>query len=247
MSTLTAETVAATPALKPVQGGTPRFDAYDPIHRALRLFMTDTLGRVGWLDPADAAEMQATLGQVEALLALCRSHLEHENQHVHPALEARRPGTTTRVAGEHHEHLEHLAALQADVDRLRQQADAAAAQRLYRHLALFVADNFQHMHHEETAHNQALWDLYSDDELRAIEAGIVASIPPEEMAVALRWMAPALPPATRAAFFGGMQQGMPPEAFRAVLNLIRPTLNEQAWAKLARALNLPPVPGLVMV
>ena len=225
----------------------PRPDLYSTIHKALRQFMTDTLGRVGWLDTGDADELQATLQQVRALLAVCRSHLEHENRHVHPALEARRPGTTTRIAEEHREHEEHLAALQTDVERLQQQPDAAAAQRLYRHLALFVADNFRHMHYEETAHNQALWDAFSDDELRAIEAGIVASIPFDEMALVLRWMAPALSPAMRAAFFGPMQQAMPPEAFRAVLDVVRPTLNDGAWAKLARALNVPPVPGLVAV
>jgi hemerythrin-like domain-containing protein len=240
-------TAASAPSTAVAPAPAPRFDAYDPIHRALRLFMTDTLGRVGWLDPADADERQATLLQVRSLLSICRSHLEHENRHVHPALESRRPGTTTRIADEHREHEEHLAALQSDVERLERQPDAAGAQRLYRHLALFVADNFRHMHYEETAHNQALWEAFSDDELRDIEAGIVASIPPEEMALVLRWLAPALPPAMRAAFFGPMQQGMPPEAFRAVLDLIRPTLNDTAWAKLARALNVPPVPGLVGV
>lgn len=243
MSTVVAKTVAATAPL----GATPRLDIYDPIHRALRLFMTDTLGRVGWLDPADAAECQATLSQVEALLGLLRAHLKHENQHVHPAIEARRPGGTTRVADDHREHEEHIAALQADVDRLRRQPEAAAATRLYRHLALFVADNFQHMQFEETAHNQALWDAYSDAEIQGIEAAIVASIAPETMALTLRWMVPALPPAQRAAFLAPLQQAMPPEAFRDVLDGVRPTLDDTAWAKLARALNLPPVPGLVTV
>ena len=32
-------------------------------------------------------------------------------------------------------------------------------------LALFIADNFQHMHVEETAHNAVLWARYTDAEL----------------------------------------------------------------------------------
>ena len=240
-------TATAFRATDPAAAATPRFDIYDPIHRALRLYMTDTLGRVGWLDPADAGELQATLAQVDALLDFCRSHLEHENTQVHPAIEARRPGVTTRVATDHREHEEHIAALQADVEQLRRAPGHAAATRLYKHLALFVADNFQHMHYEETVHNQALWATHDDAEIQAIEAAIVASQSPAQMELTLRWMVPALPPAQRAAFMAQVQQVVPPEPFGALLQMLRPTLDDLAWAKLARALGLPPVPGLVTV
>ena len=50
----------------------PRADLYAPIHKALRLFMTDTLQRIGSLDTADADEMQATLGQLDAILDGCQ-------------------------------------------------------------------------------------------------------------------------------------------------------------------------------
>ena len=65
------------------------------------------------------------------------------------------------------------------------------------------------------------------------------------MALVLRWMVPAMAPAERAAMLGAMQQEMPPEALRGVLDIVRPHLNDSAWAKLARALGIPPVPGLV--
>lgn len=55
---------------------------------------------------------------------------------------------------------------------------AAMLGLLERLLALFVADDVQHMHVEETAHDAVLWAHYSDDELMAIEQAIVASIPP---------------------------------------------------------------------
>jgi hypothetical protein len=38
---------------------------------------------------------------------------------------------------------------------------------------------------------------------------------------------------------GAMAQQMPPEALRGVLEIVRPHLDETAWAKLARALGLP--------
>jgi hypothetical protein len=40
---------------------------------------------------------------------------------------------------------------------------------------------------------------------------------------------------------GAMQLEMPPEAMRDVLDIVRPHLDATAWAKLARALNIPSV------
>lgn len=220
----------------------PRVDIYSAIHRALRLFLGDTLARVGRLDPTDAGELADTLAQLNALLDTCRTHLEKENRFVHPALEARQPGGSVRIARDHDAHLESMAVLDADAAMLQAAPSAAAAQRLYRHLALFAAENHHHMHEEETLHNAALWAAYSDEEILAIEQAIIASHAPADMMRVVRWLIPALPPADRAMMLGGMQQGMPPEVFAEVLDTVRPHLDDGAWAKLARALALPQRP-----
>lgn len=240
-----AQASSSTPAV--AAASTPRVDLYAPIHKALRAFMGDTLGRIGRIDGDDRADFDAALGQLETLLDLCRSHVVHENHDIHTAIEARRPGASTRVESEHDEHLEAIAALGADVAALRALPTAAAAHRLYRQLALFVADNFRHMNVEETVHNQALWAAYDDAELLGIHARLLASVPPAEMALVLRWMVPAMTPAERAGMFGGMQQQMPAPALQGLLDTVRPHLDDTAWAKLARALGIAPVPGFVIV
>lgn len=244
MQTTAPERAAGASTTRP-GAATPRRDLYSHIHKALRLFMTDTLTRVGRLDTGDAGEVAAVLAQTRELLGLCRSHLSHENEFVHSALEARRPGASNRIAGEHVEHLEAIAALEADVAALAAWPGDAAAQRLYRHLARFLAHNLEHMHVEETAHNAALWSLYTDAELADVEQRLVSCIGAAEMSLTLRWMVPALSPAERAAFLGEMQRQMPPEALRGVLDIVRPVLDDTAWGKLARALNVPIAPGLV--
>ena len=80
-----------------------------------------------------------------------------------------------------------------------------------RHLTSFVAENFEHMDMEETAHNRALWAACSDAELQVIEGRIHASIDTAEMNVWLRLADPCAQPAERAALIGGL----PPEARRA--------------------------------
>lgn len=223
----------------------PRIDLYAGIHKALRLFLVDTLTRVGRLDSSDADELAATLAQTRSLLELCRAHVAHENEFVHAAIEARRPGASHRVAAEHAEHLDAIAGLEAEVAALAALPKESAAQRLYRHLARFVAENFEHMHVEETSHNATLWALYSDAELTEVHQRILAAVDPAEMALVLRWMVPAMTPAERAGMLGEMQRQLPPEAMRGVLDTVRPHLNDTAWGKLARALNVPIARGLV--
>lgn len=237
------DTLSATPAVK-----APRLDLYGPIHKALRAFMGHVLQRLGTLDPEDDAERAAAVAELQSLLGLMRSHLQHENDFVHAAIEARRPGAAAATAADHLGHLEALGNLEDEVQALRDALPphrAPLARRLYRHLAVFVGENLLHMQVEETQNNAALWALYDDAELAALHDRLVASIPPAEMALAARWLVAGLDDAELAALYADMQAKAPPPAFEALLEIARSRLDERRWARLARALGRPPVPGLV--
>ena len=155
-------------ALTQAQPAAPRMDMYASIHKALRAFMADTLLGLGRMDVDDDLEFAQTCDRVMQLLDLCRAHLHHENQFVHAAMEARQPGSSQSIAGEHVEHEQAITALADGVNHLMacaKPARPAATLALYRQLALFVAHNFEHMHEEETAHNRVLWQCYTDAEL----------------------------------------------------------------------------------
>lgn len=226
-----------------------RFDMYCGIHKAMRAMMADTLLALGRMDPQDADEVDAVCARVRQLLDFCASHLDHENAFLHKAIEARAPGASEVAAHEHENHLKHLTHLNASVAALTAtpQAKPAAALHLYRELALFVADNFRHMHVEETAHNAVLWARYTDAELVAIHDELVASIPAADMMDTLRWMVPAMNPAERSALLEDMKDHAPEAAFAAALDVGRPHLTQTEWVKLTRSLGLAPVSGLVSV
>jgi hypothetical protein len=207
----------------------PRVDMYGGIHKALRAMMADTLLAVGRMDADDDLELAQVTERVLTLLDSCASHLKHENEFVHAAIEARAPGASERIAHEHDEHEKDIASL----------GGAVAALELYRALSLFIAENYQHMHVEETAHNAVLWARYTDAELMEIHDRLVASIPPAEMMAVARWMIPFMNPAERAGVLGGIQQNAPAPAFQAILDTVRPHLSQREWDKLARALDLP--------
>lgn len=225
-----------------------REDLYAGIHKALRAVMTECLLAVGRADPTDPQDVTDAGARVCALMDLCVSHVHHENNFVHPAIEARTPGLSADVAHEHLDHLEQIARLRAaarQLDTLDGAALACALHTLYLDLSLFVAENLRHMHVEETEHNAALWCAYTDDELRAIHGALVATIPPGEMMLVMRWMLPQMSAPERLAVLGGMRQEAPEPVFRAVLDVVQPHLSPRDWAKLTGGLGLPAVPGLV--
>ncbi len=235
--------IERTQAQQPVIAA-PRLDLYQGIHKAMRVMMADTLASLGAADAADDAAVDRALTKLEELIELCAGHLDHENRFVHPAIEARRPGVTHQVAEDHIDHETSLDELRAGVRAVRRASGVirgAVQDRLYRRLALFVADNFVHMDHEEEAHNAALWEAYTDTELAAIHDRIMAGIAPAKMMAFLRWIIPSVSHPERVGMLAGMQQGAPEGVFEAVLDLARATLPQAEWIKLAAALNFSPL------
>lgn len=216
-----------------------RFDIYQFIHKGLRDFMGDTLSRLGRVDVTDAEDLADAMSRVEGLLDFCAKHVQHENEFIHTAIRARQPGAASRTADDHVEHLRSIDVLHKEVRAVYDADDAqrhVLALRLYRHLALFVAENLQHMHIEETANNAALWAHYTDEELVALHDRLVATVSPADMMLSMRWMVPAMTPQQRAGMLGEMKAGAPAEVFEAVVDTVRPHLAARDWSKLASAL-----------
>ena len=136
---------------------TRRIDLYAAVHKGLRACMAHVLVEAGRMDTTDAEDTTRTLESVRHLLLLCRSHLEHEDTFLHGAMEARRPGSAAETLGDHAGHKQAFVDIENAV-RAVEEAEAHArpfaARRLYALLARFVADNYEHMHVEET-HNNA--------------------------------------------------------------------------------------------
>jgi hemerythrin HHE cation binding domain-containing protein len=225
---------------KPVLRSVPRHDVYFRPHAALRACMAEALGAVARMDPDDPADVSAITMRMQELIALFSGHLANEDAFVHPAMEARRPGSTARIAHDHAEHIEGFARLEGDLAALR---NTSASRRpdavtvLHCDLAAFVAANLVHMAAEERDHNAVLWATHTDEEIAAIEASIIASIPPHKMSSHLRWMVPALPPKERLAVMRKVQELALPQVFDATLALVQPCLNDREWLKLVGGLT----------
>lgn len=220
-------------------GGAPRYNIYSPVHKALRGFMMDTVTRVGRTDVNDDCEFARVIEQVRGLLLACRSHLQHENEFVHPVLEQAAQHSSQRTRDDHVEHEHAISALEAQLNRL---AAAPALQRsplvqqLYLQLTAFVAENFLHMLVEETDNHGVLIAACSDMELLQIVQAIDASISPPEKMQMMKWMLQYLSSTELAMMFNGMKQHAPSPVFAAILDLAKNTLSQRDFFKLERAL-----------
>jgi hypothetical protein len=214
---------------------TLRFDIYTTIHKALRALMSDVMIQVGQVDSEDGFQILDAGSKVRTLLEVCREHLFLENHFIHPAMDARLPGSACAASSDHVRQEEELEALEArllTVERSFGPARSSALLDLYRALALFVAENIEHMQLEELENNAALWSAYSDEELKHIHEELLAAVAPERMAFYQRWLLPNISHPERVAVLSGMQYSMSDGAFAHLLSVLKDNIDERDWLKI---------------
>lgn len=219
----------------------PRYDMYAFVHKGLRFGMSRSLLALSTVDTLDDGEFDQVAEQVQCLLEVCISHVHHENDFVHTAMEAGMPGSSQEIAAQHEEHEKNIRQLQRELTDIQNLPSLRRAERLhryYRDYALWVADNFIHMEQEEMENNAVLWRCYSDAELIAIEQELVANIDPELMPVIQSLMLQAMTPAERAEFLGGLRNLMPAEVFSAVVEGLQSELSPAHYSNLLLSLEM---------
>ena len=215
-------------------------DIYRRIHKALRACMCDTLVKLGALDARDRRDVATVLAQVRAMAVFSSTHIAHEDTFVHPAMEARFPGTAKATAAEHAHHRYACRKIVALADAVHAASDAERAvlvTQLYHYIALFVAESLVHMNAEETDNNTLLWATHTNQELMGMEQAILASMTPEEKAVSMRWMLPALNPEERVTLMEAVLKDVPSNFYNEMLAGMQPYLTGIEWRKLTVALH----------
>lgn len=196
-------------------------DFYYAVHKGLRLAHGKLLRQIATCDTGDRTAMAGLAAAIRHHVAMYRSHLEHEDAHLYPPLEARMPGGTLMQAHEHQGHeraFEELVTLADALASADGQADPAALRALYRAYCLFLAHDFEHMDGEEFILMPLMQVLFSDAELQAIEAEMLADISPDQAGWFMGVMLAAATKPERVAMIGEWKAAMPPEVFTGAMN-----------------------------
>jgi hypothetical protein len=217
------------------------YDFYQDIHKGIRSWMFRVTTRAGSLDPGDRCAREGLAEDVRGLFELLVSHAAHEDEFCQPLIEVHAPYFAEVIAADHPR-------LEARMDVIQEWTDRAvtapaAEQRVrmhnvYRELASFTSAYLEHQDFEERHVMPALAAVVGVDELVAIDQAIVASIPPEKIAIGLGAMIPAMNVEDRVELLGGMQAGAPPEVFSGIWALTGSVLEPADLAALGARLGL---------
>lgn len=216
-----------------------RYNIYRSIHKALRQQMFESLLQFGRADPACDDELLPAVDRIGQLLEILHGHGQHENDHIHTALEAREPGASREIDDQHRAQDESMDLLELQCRQLlnaNPEFREANAHSVYLQLALLIADNLQHMHQEERRINALLWHYYSDEELREIEQRIVDDLTPELKILSLRWMAACSNPHELEIILGGLRAATTEQAFVDLLGVLREDIGSARQARLLERL-----------
>ena len=180
-----------------------RVELFGPAHKALRYAGARVLVELGKC-VGELGEVARALAATRDLLVLHAIHQRVEDTIVIPAIEARRPGASVRLADAHADHAEVIGALRTRLATLEERgASPEALHALYLEVSRFVADNFLHMYEEETLAGPLLEEAYSQAELAAFHARIPTVLSQAERDAFLASMLPALSHTDRAHFAPG--------------------------------------------
>jgi hypothetical protein len=223
-------------ALEPVA-----FDLYRDIHKGIRAELFAVTGAAGSLDPADRTGRADLAAHVRTVVDMLVRHADHEDAAIQPVLEERLPELAEQIAVAH-------PVLEARIEAVRDLADNAVEapsfarrndlHRVYIELAAFTGAYLAHQDFEEREVMPALFRVLDFEQILGIHQSIVGPMPPDELALGLAVMLPAMNVDDRTELLGGMQQGAPAEVFAQVFGLARSVLNPSEGNELAQRLGV---------
>jgi hypothetical protein len=217
----------------------PQWDLYREIHKALRFALFGVTVMAGATDPADQSSLDRLTREWADVSLVLAGHHSHEDRFCDPLIKIH--------AADLREELEHahvatnvtMAGLTKSINGLSSEKGASGAPlvRLYRELSDFTATYMGHLRFEEERVMPALNAALSDDELADITTAIRMSVPPPEMCVFIRYMAPSMNSEERTEMLTGMRAA-PEEVFELFRSAAEDCLTPADYAALDESLGL---------
>jgi hypothetical protein len=90
---------------------------------------------------------------------------------------------------------------------------------------------------EEVLINKALWEHYTDEQLIALSQKIAASVPPDEAAIAFKWMLRGINNNEAVNWLISVKQNALVQAFESLINLAEKELPEERFSMIQELIN----------
>ena len=188
-------------------------------HKYLIFRLSEVERQIAKTDFRSNVEVNTLVQQLNDLKDLLEGHAEHEDTAIHPLLERKNSDVHTRIEAEHRQHeiqfkdfnqqLQDILAANNKDKRL------SLVQDFYLAYRLFVSENLQHLHWEETVIMSELQKLYTDEELQKIDANTYSHMTPEEIIEMLDVLLPHMDANDKEFFLNDIKKAAP-EKYAAI-------------------------------
>lgn len=169
-----------------------RYNSFNRVHKGLRAFLYDTALKIQQADLSNRESSQDVIEQLHAIINLFEVHAHHEDHFFNEPLEKVNPAVASLFESEHEEDHRLATVLRNQLEEWNtagtNEARTKAGLHLFYSFNEFMAFNLYHMNKEEITLNQALWNVYSDEQIVATEQALVQSVSPKDMTVYIKWM-----------------------------------------------------------
>ena len=217
------------------------FSLYRDVHKGIRKDLFTLVDQAGSADPSLRAARFEVADHLSRTVNLLTIHAHHEDASVGPVLEREVPDLAEEIVSDHEKleaRLVDLQAMAGDAVDAAASVQREAMYRLYVELAAFTSSYLAHQDLEERVVMPAIEKAIGVGAVLGIHGQIIGSLTPEQMAMSLSLMFPAMNIDDRAELLGGMRQGAPAEVFEGVWGLTGSVLTAPDFRDLGNRLQI---------
>ena len=218
-----------------------RYNSFYLIHKGLRAMLYDAALTLQQTDFSRMEESTRALAKVNDVLFAFEHHAHHEDNFILPAVEAYEPEIATSFESEHQEdyrlagRLRNLLIIYENSFLPEERTVCGSA--ITKSFTEFLTFNLQHMAKEELLLNHALWRLYTDEQIKAIQQQLMATITAIELQSASRWIMRAISIADAIEWLKSVRQSSPVTAFNNLMKIAAEELGETRFATIQEGLE----------
>jgi hypothetical protein len=182
-------------------------------HKYVSAALNDVERKIARTDFMNPIEIQEAYYAFQGLSEMLKAHAHYENEKLHSLLEKKHSHVHKHAEQDHahqDEQLEEIVQLFEQVKQAGSEEEKVAlGYQLYLTYRKFVADNLHHLHEEETLILPELQRLYSDAELKQVEAVTYRMMTPDQLVEMLQVLFPHMNPSDQKAFLTDIQDAQP--------------------------------------
>lgn len=176
------------------------------------------------------------------VLCVLSQHAVDEEAVIFPSVAGVENGLITQLIEEHHDLTRRELALAKSAHEILSmdspELRVDAGSRLNRMANELFGAYIVHMNREESELVPLMSEHFTNEQMVAMRGKIMGSMPPERMPVILGWMLPSLNLTELTGLLSSFQQGMPPQAFKAVTDLCSARVDPTRWNTVQLRLGL---------